>query len=150
MSKSVPGYFQEITEQLTKRPHGVVVCMDDILVSRNNTQELLENLRPLFRRLNEKGLCCNLEKCISAQPSVEYLKHTLSKDGVSEGSNVNAVLRMPPPTNVGTLRSFMGSVQFYAKFLLPYLSTITETLHKLTRKDQHGIEAKRNRKPLKG
>ena len=39
--------------------------------------------------------------------------------------------------NVATLpRSFMGSVKFYAKFLPSYLSTITETLHKLTRKGQ--------------
>ena len=35
-----------------------------------------------------------------------------------------------------TLRSFMGSVQFYAKFLPLYLSTITEPLHQLTRKGQ--------------
>ena len=73
--------------------------------------------------------------CIFAQVSVDYLGHTLSKDGVAKGSNVNAILRMPLPTDVETLRSFMGSVQFYAKFLPPYLSAITEPLHKLSRKD---------------
>ena len=77
-----------------------------------------------------------MEKCIFVQPSVEYLGHTLSKDGVAKGSKIDAVLRMPPPTDIGTMRSFMGSVQFYAKFLPPYLSTITESLDKLTRKGQ--------------
>ena len=43
---------------------------------------------------------------------------------------------MPPPTDIGTLISFMRSVQFYSKFLPPYLSTITESLHKLTSKGQ--------------
>ena len=60
----------------------------------------------------------------------------MSKDGVAKGSKVDATLRMPPPTDVGTLISFMGSVKFYAKFLPPYLSTITEPFPKLTRRGQ--------------
>ena len=132
--KLAPGYFQEIMEQLTKDLHGVAVYMDDILVSGNNAQEDREDLRALFRCLNEKGLHCNLEKCTFAEPSVECLGHTLSKDGVAKESKVDAVLRMPPPTDVETLRSFMGSVQVYTKFLPPYLSMIPEPLYKLTRK----------------
>ena len=60
----------------------------------------------------------------------------MPRNGVAKGFKVHvgAVLRMPPPKEVGTLKSFMRSVQFYAKFLPPYLSTITEPLHKLTRK----------------
>ena len=41
---------------------------------------------------------------------------------------------MPVPTNVSSLRSFLGSIQFYSKFL-PNLSTVTEPLHHLTRKN---------------
>ena len=55
--KSVPGYFQESMEQLTRDLHGVAVYMEDILVSGKNTQEHLENLRALFRHLDERGLC---------------------------------------------------------------------------------------------
>ena len=60
----------------------------------------------------------------------------MSKDGIAKGFKVDAVLRMPLPTDAGTLRSFIGSVQCYAKFLPPYMSTVTEPLHKLTRKGQ--------------
>ena len=84
--------------------------MDDILVSGNNGQEHFENLRVLFGRLNEKGLHCNREKCIFDQPSVEYLGHTLSKNGVANGFKVDVVLKMPVPKDVGTLRSFMELV----------------------------------------
>ena len=135
--KSAPGYFQEIMEQLIRNLGGVAVYMDNILVGGNNVQEHLESLRALFERLNEKGVRCNLEKCIFAQPNVEYLGHTLSKDGVGKRFKIDTVLKMAPPKYVGTLRSFLGSVQFYAKFLSPSLSTITEPLHKLTRKSQH-------------
>ena len=96
-------------KQLTRDLRGVavymkniLVYMKNILVSGNNAQEQLQNFRALLRRLDEKGLCCNMEKSIFAQPSVEYL-------GTAKGSKVDAVLRMPLPTNVGTLISFMGS-----------------------------------------
>ena len=69
--KSAPAYFQVILEQLTGDLRGVAVYINDILVSDNNVQKHPGNLIELFRRLNEKGLHCNLEKCIFAQPSVE-------------------------------------------------------------------------------
>ena len=46
---------------------------------------------------------------------------------------MDAVKLMPPPENVSTLRSFLGSLQFYGKFL-PNLATIIEPLHCLTKK----------------
>ena len=45
---------------------------------------------------------------------------------------MDAVNAMPPPENVASLRSFLGSIQFYSKFL-PNLATITEPLHRLTK-----------------
>ena len=58
----------------------------------------------------------------------------MSWDGIAKGHKADAVAKMPPPTNVSTLRSFLGSVQFYGKFV-PNLSTLTEPLSRLTRKD---------------
>ena len=67
----------------------------------------------------------------------------MSKDEVAKEPKVDAVLRVPLPTDVGTLRSFMGSAQFYAKFLPAFLSTITEPLHKLTRIGQQWNSGKK-------
>ena len=92
---------------------------DDILVSDDNAKDHLMNLRALFKRLEEKGLRCNREKCVFAQVS-----------------KVDAMLEMPTPKNISTLKSFLASVQFYSKFLPPYFSEITEPLYKLTRKGQ--------------
>ena len=132
--QSAPGYFQQIMDQLTSDLTGVAVYLDDILVSGANSQEHLQNLRALLKRLDEKGLRCNLDKCTFAQPVVEYLGHTLSRNGIAKGPKVDAVLNMPPPSDVSSLRSFMGSVQFYGKFL-PNLSTVAEPLNRLTKKD---------------
>ena len=130
---SAPGYFQEIMDMLTSDLKGVAVYMDDILVSGNTAAEHLQNLKSLLKRLEENGLRCRLEKCLFAQPSVEYLGHILSQQGISKGHKVDAVKMMPPPENVSSLRSFLGSVQFYSKFL-PNLASVTEPLHRLTKK----------------
>ena len=87
--KSAPGYFQEIMEQLTQNLRGVAVYFDDILVSSDNAKDHLMNLRALFKRLEEKGLRCNREKCVFAQVSIDYLGHTLSSRGIAKGSKVD-------------------------------------------------------------
>ena len=131
---SAPGYFQEIMDKLTGDLEGVAVYLDDILVSGATATEHLNNLKSLLKRLQDNGLRCNLSKCRFAEPTVEYLGHTLSKDGIQMGRQVDAVAKMPAPTNVSTLKSFLGSVQFYSKFI-PNLSTISEPLTRLTRKE---------------
>ena len=131
--KSAPGYFQEIMESLTCDLPGVAVFQDDMLVSGKDSKSHLSNLRGLLKRLHDKGLRCRRDKCKFAQHSVEYLGHILSAEGISKGSKVEAVKQMPAPTDVSSLKAFLGSVQFYGKFI-PNLSTIAEPLYKLTKK----------------
>ena len=108
--KSAPGYFQEIMENLTSDLPGVAVFQDDMLLSGKDAKDHLRNLECVLTRLNDKGLRCRREKCFFALPSVEYLGHTLSAEGIAKDSKVEAVLKMPPPTDVSSLKSFLGSV----------------------------------------
>ena len=121
-------------DQLTKDLPGVAVYLDDLLVSGKNAKDHLDNLRRLLQRLNEKGLRCRLEKCQFAEPYVGYLGYLLSSEGVAKGRKVNDLLKMPAPTDVSSLKSFLGSVQFYAKFLPPNFATVAEPLYRLTKK----------------
>ena len=132
---SAPGYFQKIMDDITKDLPGVAVYLDDILVSGKNEKDHLFNLKCLLQRLSEHGLRCRKEKCEFAKPSVEYLGHVLSQQGISKGTKVDAVLKMPAPKDVSTLRSFLGSVQFYGKFLPSCFSTDAAPLYKLLRRD---------------
>ena len=60
--KSAPGYFQEIMESLTSDLPGVAVFQDDMLVSGQDANDHLSNLKSLLTRLNDKGLRCR-DKC---------------------------------------------------------------------------------------
>ena len=98
--KSGPGYFQAIMENLTSDLPGVAIFQDDMLISGQDANDFLGSLKRLLTRLNANGLRCRRAKCQFAQPSVEHLEHTLSAEGISKGSKVEAVLKMPPPTDV--------------------------------------------------
>jgi transposase InsO family protein len=132
---SAPGYFQQIMNQLTNDLPGVAVYLDDILVSGTTAEEHINNLRRLLQRLDEHNLRCNLSKCQFAAPVVDYLGHRLTAHGLEKGKKVDAVQLMPAPNNVTELRSFLGSVQFYRKFL-PNLSDATTELNKLLKKGE--------------
>ena len=130
---SATGYFQDVMNQLTSDLPGVAVYLDNILISGKTAEDHLNNLRRLLKRLDDRGLRCRIQKCVFAQDSVTYLGHTISRDGISKRPKADAVTKMPAPSNVSQLRSFLGSVQFYNKFL-PDLSTISEPLYHLTEK----------------
>jgi len=131
---SAPGYFHQVMDDITSDLPGVVVYLVDVLCSGATAEAHLQNLRRLLERLRDKGLRCRLEKCTFAQPQVVYLGHVLSSDGIHRGPKVNALNKMPAPHDVSTLRSFLGPVQFYAKFLPPIFASVAEPLYCLTRK----------------
>jgi len=131
---SAPGYFQQVMDEITSDLPGVAVYLVDVLCSGATAEAHLQNLRRLLESLRDKGLRCRLEKCTFAQPQVVYLGHVLSSEEIHRGPKVNALNEMPAPHDVSTLRSFLSSVQFYAKFLPPTFVSVAEPLYRLTRK----------------
>ena len=64
-----------------------------------------------------------------------FIGHILTPDGLKpDPKKVEAISDMPHPTDVQSLRRFLGMVNYLAKFL-PCLSDKTEVLRKLTEKD---------------
>ena len=73
------------------------------------------------------------EKCSFLLSSVEYLGHTISREGLkTSDSKVKAISNAPAPSNVSELRSFIGLVNYYGKFL-PDLATTLTPLYDLLR-----------------
>ena len=97
-------------DQITSDLPGVAANLDNIFVSGANAEEHLHNLQTLFQRLQDKGLRCKLEKYALAEPSVEYLGHTLSRHGIAKGPKIDAVLNTPALADVLSVRPFLGPV----------------------------------------
>ena len=68
-------------------------------------------------------------------PEVEYLGHVLSAKGLQPSQkNVQAIQAVPTPANVTQLKSFLGMVTYYLKFL-PNLSSTLSPLYSLLQKN---------------
>ena len=112
----------------------VVTYIDDILVSAD-VEEHIKNLDMVLKRLEKAGVTLKREKCIFASPFVEYLGHIIDKDGLHPSKEkVRAIKEAPVPRNVTELKSFLGLLNYYSKFL-PRLSTVLSPLYQLLRKE---------------
>ena len=133
---SAPAIFQRTMETLLKGLPMVVAYLDDILVAGKTEQEHLMNLAQVLERLDSAGMKLKKEKCAFCLPQVEHLGHIISAEGLCPAaSKVKAIKEAPKPSSLSKLKSFLGLVNYYAKFL-PDSATILVPLYKLLRNSE--------------
>ena len=73
-------------------------------------------------------------KCSFLQESIEYIGHVISSQGIHPfPKKIEAIQKIAEPTNFTELKSFLGMVVYFAKFL-PQLSDRAAPLHELLKK----------------
>ena len=131
---SAPGIFQRTVESLLQGIPHVCVYLDDILVTGSTAEEHLRTLEEVLTRLDQAGVRLKRSKCEFLLESVEYLGHRISTHGLQPtDSKVKALKEAPAPTNVSQLKSFLGLLNYYGRFV-PNLSTVLAPLHRLLEK----------------
>ena len=109
-------------------------CLDDLVVYSPSVQEHANHLRVVLQRLQDAGFTLNPNKVTIGATEIKYLGHLLSARGISVlPDRVAAIQMYPRPTNLRTLRRFVGMTGFYARFILNY-SKCVAPLHALKRK----------------
>lgn len=131
---SSPGIFQRIMSNLLKDLPQVEVFLDDIIIGSVDIKSHLETLEKVLERLRSHGMKLKESKCSFLLEEVQYLGYIISKDGIKvDPTKIEGILKIPRPLNITELRSFLGVVNFYARFV-PNLSTILSPLYDLLRK----------------
>ena len=132
---AAPAIFQRCMENLLQGCQGVSVYLDDILVTGSIVEDHLTNLDKVLSTMTKAGLTLNQAKCKFLLPSVEYLGHVIDQHGVHHSQEkVKAIKEAPEPHNISELRSFLGIINYYARFL-PNLSTKLTPLYNLLQKE---------------
>ena len=136
---SAPSIFQRTLENLLRGIPQVLVRLDDILITGSSEAEHIQHLDEVLKRLSEAGLRLRLDKCTFQQPQVDWVGHRIDEHGLRPiQDKIETVVQAPRPTNVSELKSFLGMVNYYAKFL-PNVSTTLEPLHMLLRTENPWI-----------
>ena len=144
---SAPSVFQRTMDNLQGQKN-VVVYIDDILITGQTEEEHLHTLNEVLTKLENARMHLKREKCIFMVPQVEYLVHTISKEGLCPTEEkVRAITEAPQPTNISELKAFLGLVNYYGKFM-QNLSTVLAVLYALLQKNTPCSGCLNKRKPL--
>ena len=119
---SAPSFFQKMMTIVLKGQDGVKCYLDDILVYGCDKEEHDIRLKQVIRKLNDVMLRLNYQKCVIGKEKVNYLGAVLSADGIEpQQDKISAIAEMCP-TTCGELRTFLGLIQYYHKYL-PHLAS---------------------------
>ena len=131
---SAPAQFQKVMDTILQGVSGAMCYIDDILVTGATEEEHLRNLEEVLRRLQAHGIRMRRSKCYFMQDSVEYLGHRVDAEGLrATPEKIAAIENALLPRNVQQLRSFLGLLNYYRKFL-PNLAAIVQPLNDLLQK----------------
>ena len=134
---SAPERFQRRMSELLQGIDGVVVLVDDTLITGRTKEEHDRRLNQVLTRLEKAGLTLGLEKCAFDQSSVKFLGQVVDRNGVRpDPDKVNAIQEMSPLRNVSKLRRFLGMINQQSKFA-PCLAENTKPLRDLLSKKNH-------------
>jgi hypothetical protein len=89
----------------------VLVFFDDMLIYISSWSEHLHHVRLVLAKLQEHQLFVKRLKCEFGTPSVAYLGHVVSAEGVTmDRQKIQAVVDWPVPRSVRAVRAFLGLI----------------------------------------
>ena len=130
---SAPAIFQRAIEGLLQGAPMTAVFLDDVIVTGKTQVEYDNNLLEVLTRLSDVGLTLKESKCEFGMKEVQYLGYQVSSSGLEpQAERIQPVMDAPAPTCVSELKSYLGMLTYYNRFL-PNVSTVLEPLHELLR-----------------
>jgi hypothetical protein len=104
----------------------VVVYFDYILIYSKSLDEHIEHLRVVFGALREACLFANLEKCTFCTGRVAFLSYVVTPQGSEvDEAKIEDIKSWPIPATLTQLRSFIGLMGFYWRFMRDFSTTAT-------------------------
>ena len=108
-----------------------IVYLDDIIILSDTKEEHLKRLEAVFQKLCAAGLKLKPSKCFFFREEIEYLGHVVSGKGISTNpKKIEAVSKWPTPKTVYDVRSFLGFVWYYRRFIKNF-SRITKPIREV-------------------
>lgn len=131
-----PGSFQRLMSMKLSHIPNTVVFIDNIYMCGQNLLEMSDILDKVLSVLKDSGLKLKPEKCKFFRKSIEVFGYKIDKEGISIiKENIQPILELPPPENMTMLRSFLGKINYYSRFLKD-MATIIAPLYDCTKNEK--------------
>ncbi|GKC58613.1 reverse transcriptase domain-containing protein [Tanacetum coccineum] len=116
---NAPGTFQRCMMAIFHDMIGktMEVFMDNFLVFGNSFGTCLSHLDKMIKRCEDTNLCLNWEKSYFIVKEGIVLGHKISNNGIEvDKAKVDVIAKLPHPTTIKGVRSFLGHAGFYRRF----------------------------------
>nr|GEU52718.1 reverse transcriptase domain-containing protein [Tanacetum cinerariifolium] len=134
---NAPGTFQRCMMAIF---HDMIektmeVFMKDLSVFGNSFEACLSHLEKMLKWHKDTNLCLNWEKIHFMVKEGIVLGHKISKNGIEvDKAKVDVIAKLPYPTTVKGIRSFLCHASFYRRFIQDF-SKIARPMTRLLEKD---------------
>jgi hypothetical protein len=135
---NVPATFQKLMDKVITKylEKFVLVYLDDLTIYSKTFDDHVKHLSIIFQTLREAQLKLNKEKCHFFLPTLKFLGHEVSRDGIRpDEDKLIKVKNFPRPVNLRSLRGFLGLASYYQKFIKDF-SKKAQPLNQLLQKDK--------------
>ena len=154
--QGAPATFQRLMDRVLEGTESYAgAYLDDIVIYSTTWEDHVGHLADILQRIQKAGLTVHPKKCDFAKPEVRYLGYVLGRGLIKpQKEKVQAIQDCPQPQTQKDVRSFLGLVGWYRRFVADF-STRAAPLSDLTRKSgssrlQWGAEQERAFSDLKG
>ena len=112
----------------------MVVYMDDLLIFSKDEESHLKHLEIVLSRLKENNLYVSPKKCEFMKTEIKFLGLIVGRNGLEVNpAKVEVLKSWPKPKTLTEVRSFMGLLQFFRRFIKDF-SKVSAPLTNLTKK----------------
>ncbi len=130
-----PEAFQEYMMNIFGFIEWLLIYIDDLLILSSSEEEGLVRLEVVLDTFIQNNIKVNIGKSLFLVRRVKYLGFILGPVGISPNpSKVDALMSMPVPKTLKDVRSQLGGLSFYRRFI-PKMSTILAPLSDLIGKN---------------
>ena len=113
-----PAWFVSVMLLVTDGLDNIRVYLDDAIGSDDSLMAHVTTLATFFARLRLHNLKLSPNKSRIGAARVDFLGHVISQDGVPPNDDkIAALAQMPMPRDIKQLRSLLGDLRYYRKFL---------------------------------
>ena len=134
--RNASACFQRVMDCSLEGLDFTACFIDDVIVYSESCEAHLKHVAEVLERISTVRLTCHPKKCKFGLRSIPYLGLQVGNGELTVQQAKVAVLdKLPPPTDLGRLRTFLGFTGYYRRFVKDYAG-ICKPLTLLTRKDE--------------
>ena len=115
------------------RPHHryASAYLDDVVIHSTDWESHLPKVQAVVDALRKAGLTANPKKCAIGLEEAKYLGYVIGRGVIKPQVNkVEAIRSWPRPVTTRQVKSFLGIVGYYMRFV-PHFATIASPLSEL-------------------